>query len=85
MTNFGGAYGQVTQFNGSAAQTPYNHSGKHSVKVVGGVVGASTQPKLLFAALSDVGKIDVLELQSGRRIRTIDVPGVRVVSCYWRQ
>ncbi len=85
MTNFGGAYGQVTQFNGSAAQTPYNHSGKHTVKAVGGAVGPAVQPKLMFAALSDVGKVDVFEVQSGRRIRTIDVPGVRVIGTYWRQ
>ena len=41
--------------------------------------------KLMFAALSDVGNVDVFEVQSGRRIRTIDVPGVRVIGTYWRQ
>jgi hypothetical protein len=42
-------------------------------------------PKLLFVALSDRGNIDVLEVSTGRRVRTIEVPGVRVLSCYWRQ
>ena len=32
-----------------------------------------------------LGKIDVMEIASGRKIRTIDVPGVRVVASYWRQ
>jgi hypothetical protein len=39
----------------------------------------------LFVALSDVGNVDVYEVQTGTRIRTISVSGVRVVSNYWRQ
>ena len=42
-------------------------------------------PKLLFIAMSDVGKVDVFEIQSGLRVATLDVPGVRVVASYWRQ
>lgn len=41
-------------------------------------------PRLLFVALSDVGAVDVFELQTGTRISSI-APGVRVVSNYWRQ
>lgn len=84
MRNRGGAQGQLTQFNSGRDRTPYIHSGKHTIKTLGGAIPA-VEPKLLFAALSDVGKIDVLELSSGRRIRSIDVPGVRVISGYWRQ
>jgi hypothetical protein len=62
--------------------TPYTHSGKHTLKQ--GNAKASF-PRLLFVALSDVGNVDVYEIQTGTRIRTISVSGVRVVSNYWRQ
>ncbi|HLQ36283.1 MAG TPA: hypothetical protein VK348_00680, partial [Planctomycetota bacterium] len=83
--NYGAAFGQTTQFNLGMGTTPYRHSGKHSVKVTTGVPFAAFAPKLLFIALSDVGKVDVIELQSGRKVASVDVPGVRVVSSYWRQ
>ncbi len=85
MRNAGGATGQVTPFNGSAATTPYTHSGKHTVKILGGAPGKATVPRLLFVAMSDVGKVDVFEIGTGTRLASIDVPGVRVVSSYWRQ
>ncbi len=85
MINYGGGTGQVTQFNAGYQRTPYTHSGKHTLKVVGGATVFATVPKLLFVALSDRGNIDVLEVSTGRRVRTIEVPGVRVLSCYWRQ
>ncbi|GAB4160891.1 MAG: hypothetical protein Fur0037_27700 [Planctomycetota bacterium] len=82
MVNVGGALGQVTQFNGLYANVPYGHSGKHAVKI--GPLLPIT-PKLLFVGLSDVGKVDVFEVATGRRVTSIVVPGVRVVSSYWRQ
>ena len=85
MINYGGGTGQVTQFNAGYQRTPYTHSGKHTLKVAGGATVLATVPKLLFVALSDRGNIDVLEVSTGRRVRTIGVPGVRVLSCYWRQ
>ena len=85
MINYGGGTGQVTQFNAGYQRTPYTHSGKHTLKVVGGATVFATQPKLLFAVLSDAGRVDVLEVTTGRRISTIVVPGVRVISSYWRQ
>lgn len=85
MFNNGGLLGQGTPFNAAFVATPYNHSGKHTVKGTANGVATATVPRLLFLALSDVGKIDVFEIQSGTRITTIDVPGVRVVSSYWRQ
>jgi DNA-binding beta-propeller fold protein YncE len=84
MVNSGGLLGQLTPFNFGFDQTPYLHSGKHVVKNQGGPVVAY-QPRLLFVALSDVGNVDVFELQTGTRIATIDAPGVRVVANYWRQ
>jgi hypothetical protein len=85
MINFGAGTGQVTQFNAAYQRTPYIHSGKHTLKTVGGAPVFAAQPKLLFAALSDVGKVDVLDIITGRRITTIDVPGVRVLAGFWRQ
>ena len=85
LRNFGAATGQVSQFFSAAAATPYQHSGKHAVKNVQGAVQPAVQPRLLFVALSDVGNVDVFEINTGTRIATISVPGVRVVSNYWRQ
>lgn len=85
MLNFGGGLGQFTPNNAAFVRTPYNHSGKHTLKNVGGANVAALSPKLIFVALSDVGKVDVLEIETGRRVGSIDVPGVRVVSNYWRQ
>jgi hypothetical protein len=85
MLNFGGALGQATPFNLAFLRTPYLHSGKHTLKNVGGAPTFACVPQLLFVALSDVGKVDVLEIETGRKIATVDVPGVRVISSYWRQ
>ncbi|MCB9879675.1 MAG: hypothetical protein H6835_18940 [Planctomycetes bacterium] len=82
LRNFGGLPGQANVYAPSFATTPYLHSGKHTLK--NGSVRAST-PRLLFIALSDVGAVDVFELQSGTRVQTISAPGVRVVANYWRQ
>jgi hypothetical protein len=65
---------------------PARHSGKGQAKVApGGVLLATRSPMLLFAACIDVGKVDVLEAATGRRIASIDVPGVAVLADYWRQ
>lgn len=84
MVNVGGAPGQPTQFNQTNRVVPYGHSGKQTVKVLGGLVTPFT-PKLMFVGLSDVGKVDIFEVTSGRKVVTLNVPGVRVVSSYWRQ
>lgn len=86
LQNFGGYTGQGNLLGPSYPTTPYIHSGKHVLKVTanGGLVRA-VQPRLIFVALSDVGNVDVFELQTGTRVATIPVPGVRVVANYWRQ
>jgi hypothetical protein len=85
LLNFGGAIGQANLYAPSFATTPYTHSGKHVLKTVGGALSRASTPRLLFVALSDVGNVDVFEIQTGTRVATIPVPGVRVVSNYWRQ
>jgi hypothetical protein len=82
--NFGGGGGQPTAFNGINYIPSFQHSGKHAVKIIGGGPVAPYLPRLLFVGLSDVGKVDVFEISSGRKITSIRVPGVRVVSSYWR-
>lgn len=85
MVNAGGLTGQVTPFNTSFVTTPYTHSGKHVVKTNAGAAIQAVSPKLLFVGLSDVGKVDVIEISTGTRRATISAPGVQVVASYWRQ
>ena len=82
LVNNGGLPGQFNTQGPNYSTTPYIHSGKHTLKQGG---AKASFPRLLFAALSDVGAVDVFELQTGTRIASISVPGVRVVSNYWRQ
>ena len=85
MFNFGAAPGQPTPFNLAFRVTPYFHSGKHTLKTLGGGFLFAAVPRLIFVALSDKGKVDVFEIETGRKVTTIDVPGVRVVASNWRQ
>lgn len=85
LTNAGGLYGAATPFNLSFQATPYGHSGKHVLKATATGTTKATNPRYLFVALSDVGRVDVFELQTSTRVASISVPGVRVVSSYWRQ
>ena len=85
LLNVGAVAGQTTIYAPNFSQTPYFHSGKHVVKNNQGVIQFASAPRLLFVALSDVGNVDVFEISTGTRIATVSVPGVRVVSNYWRQ
>ena len=85
LINFGGYTGQANLYAPSFVSTPYTHSGKHVLKNANGAFLRASNPRLLFVALSDVGNVDVFEILTGTRIATIAVPGVRVVSNYWRQ
>ena len=64
---------------------PFQHSGKHRVKLPGGAPTPPMLSKLLFVGLSDVGQVDVLDQAPGSLIASISVPGIRVVSAYFRQ
>ncbi len=85
MINNGAAFGQANVYAPSYTQTPYQHSGKHVAKAGAGGVLPANSPRLMFIALSDTGNVDVFELQTGTRVATLAVPGVRVVANYWRQ
>ncbi|MFY9344042.1 MAG: hypothetical protein WAT39_16250 [Planctomycetota bacterium] len=85
LINSGARTGQGGLLAPTFPTTPYIHSGKHTLKAVPGGFIAGANPRLMFIALSDVGNVDVFEFQTGTRVATIPVPGVRVVSNYWRQ
>lgn len=82
LVNNGGLPGQFNTQGPNYSTTPFIHSGKHTLKQGG---AKASFPRLLFVALSDAGAVDVFELQTGTRIASISVPGVRVVANYWRQ
>jgi hypothetical protein len=57
------------------------HSGKGVIK--GGVQAVT--PKMLFIAMGDTGIVDVVEIETGKVIRRLSVPGVTSLTNYWRQ
>jgi hypothetical protein len=61
-----------------------DHSAKSQLRIVNNVLVPAVTSRFLFIALSDVGKVDVVEVGTGQVVRSIDVPGVRVVSSYWK-
>ncbi len=62
-----------------------DHSGKGVVVLNNGQAAPAVTPRFLFVGLADTGKLDVVELDTGKVVRTIDVPGIRTVANYWRQ
>ncbi len=85
MANAGALFDQVTPFNLGIQTPPMLHSGKGTSKAIMGGVAAPAAPKLMFIAVQDSGKVDVFEFDSGQRLTSISVPGVRTVTSYWRQ
>jgi len=62
-----------------------DHSAKSQLRLLpNNTVVPCVTPRFLFVGLSDVGKVDVVEVGTGQVVRSIDVPGVRVVSSYWK-
>lgn len=85
MVNNGALPDQITPYNAQVGQPPMNHSGKGTVKAGTGGPANPAFPRLMFVALADVGRVDVFEIDSGARLASIPVPGVRAVASYWRQ
>ncbi|MBK8975751.1 MAG: hypothetical protein IPM29_07480 [Planctomycetes bacterium] len=83
MLNGGATPNQITNYNSTGVGASFmGHSSKG--KVLGGAV-SPIQPAFLFVALSDVGKIDIIDVTARVKVGTIDVPGVQLLASYWRQ
>jgi hypothetical protein len=61
------------------------HSGKGQLKQTATGPIPAHRSLMLFAACADVGRIDVVELDTGLRMHSITAPGVQCLSHYWRQ
>ncbi|MEO0481004.1 MAG: hypothetical protein AAF196_16155 [Planctomycetota bacterium] len=86
VLNFGGNTNQITNFNPGVGQSIIGHSSKgHSLLNAMGANVTPFQPRFLFVALSDVGAVDVFDLDTRVRVASIDVPGVSTLSGYWKQ
>ena len=83
MLNQGGAPDNRTAFSFNIPRVPWQHSGKGAVKA-GNPPSRPMSPQLMFIALSDVGRVDVIEMGTGKKLASIRVPGVTTVSNYWR-
>ncbi|MGA0867545.1 MAG: Ig-like domain-containing protein [Planctomycetota bacterium] len=87
MFNGGAGTNQVTPYNNNLGVSIIQHSAKGAL-VVGGNVATGTapfNPKYLFVALGDVGSVDVFDLATRVKVRTIPIPGVTSLTGYWKQ
>ncbi len=86
MNNVGVFPNQRTPNNGSLGTSVIGHSAKGTVLInpQGGPVRPYT-PAYLFVAMGDTGKIDIIDVVARVKVKTIDVPGVTILSSYWRQ
>ena len=85
MMNTGFAPNQVTPHNNGVGASIIQHSSKGAVVLVGGAGAPPFTPKYLFIALSDVGAVDVFDLDTRTKVTTISIPGVTALSNYWKQ
>ncbi|MEM7205310.1 MAG: hypothetical protein AAF628_33955 [Planctomycetota bacterium] len=91
VRNLGASNDQVTQFNQNVPLPALGHSAKGAIKtnvstfVFSGAFVPPFRPSYLFVALADVGQVDVFDIGSGKKVTSIDAPGVQVIGTYWRQ
>jgi DNA-binding beta-propeller fold protein YncE len=85
MLNSGGFPNQTTPNAGTRGTSIIGHSSKGAILNSGGGVVNPYTPRFLFVAVSDVGRIDVIDLNSKARVRSLEVPGVQSLSTWWKQ
>jgi len=86
MINLADLPGQTTQRNATIPLPPTLQSGKHAIKILNGVPVVPISPKFLFIAIMDRGVVDVFNIGTAEKVRTINVGGQpSVLSSYWRQ
>jgi len=61
------------------------HSGKGHLKQTPGTPSAAHTPLFMAVALADTGRVDLIELSTGRLLRSLQVGAVHSLSHYWRQ
>jgi DNA-binding beta-propeller fold protein YncE len=74
LQNFGGL--ADLKSNQISNLTYAQHSGKGHWRPVPGAVVPGVVPRFVFVALGDTGKLDVFELDTGNRVKTLDIPGI---------
>ncbi len=90
MFNNGFAANQITNFNTGVSNSVFGHSTKGAVVQGQNALGQPlfaqpNVPSFLFIALSDVGRIDVFDINTTAKFTTLSVPGVTVLATYFRQ
>ena len=73
---------QTTPRNGSLPQSPFLGSEKGHIKNGSPAI----RPKFLFVAIVDRGRVDVFDIGTAEKVRSIDMGGIpAVLGSYWRQ
>ncbi|MGE0144904.1 MAG: hypothetical protein AB7I19_16405, partial [Planctomycetota bacterium] len=86
MFNNAGLASQTTTFAGNLSQSIIQHSAKSALFVnANGQAVLPYVPRYLFVALGDVAAIDIFDLATRTRVRTLSVPGVRSLTGYFKQ
>ncbi|MFO1052354.1 MAG: Ig-like domain-containing protein [Planctomycetota bacterium] len=84
--NSGALPNQTTNFSGTLGQSIIQHSSKGAFVInANGAAINPIVPRYMFVALGDVAAIDVFDLATRARVRTLSVPGVKSLSGYWKQ
>ena len=77
---------QTTNYSGTLGQSFLGHSSKGALTInANGLPVLAPVPRYLFIALGDVAAVDVFDLATRSRVRTIPIPGVKSLSSYWKQ
>lgn len=85
MFNAGAGPNQITAYNNNLGISILQHSSKGAIVSVNPNAFIPFTAKYLFVALGDVGAVDVFDLQTRVRVRSIPIPGVTSLTNYWKQ
>jgi hypothetical protein len=83
--NAGAGVNQITPYNNNLGVSIIQHSSKGALINLNNAIAPPFTPKYLFVALGDVGVVDVFDLDTRVKIRTIPIPGVTSLTGYWKQ
>ena len=84
--NNGALPNQTTTFSGTLGQSILQHSSKGALVInANGAAIPPFIPRYLFVAMGDVAAVDIFDLATRSRVRTLSIPGVKSLSGYWKQ